>query len=148
LLVAIPSIKLLYIIDGSNYLSKPVCIYKIIGHQWFWSYEFESLDGSVKFDCFLINVLDDGQLRLLETDNIVYLPVLKNLRLLITSTDVLHSWAVPSLGIKLDAIPGRINQVNIIINRIGDFYGQCSEICGINHGFMPIHVIGYNHEII
>jgi len=82
-------------------------------------------------------------LRLLEVDYPLYIPVGIPIKLLITSTDVLHSWAVPSLGVKVDAVPGRLNQVMFLIEREGDFYGQCSELCGVRHGFMPIHVIAY-----
>ena len=97
---------------------------------------------SLSFDSYMVaeDDLKEGQLRLLEVDNPIYLPVGTHVRLLVTSDDVLHSWALPSFGVKLDACPGRLNQTSIFIKREGTFYGQCSEICGVNHGFMPICV--------
>ena len=125
---------------------------KIIGHQWYWSYEYsdpiqeengsETLHDGIAFDSYMIAESDlmMGQLRLLEADNRVALPVNRHIRLLVTSADVLHSWAVPSFGIKVDACPGRLSQASLYILREGTYYGQCSEICGANHGFMPITV--------
>ena len=118
---------------------------KIVGHQWYWSYEYSDFsdnDKSVNFDSYMIttNDLTLGAFRLLETDNRVVLPTNTHIRLLITSADVLHSWAVPSFGIKIDACPGRLSQASLFVKREGLFFGQCSEICGINHGFMPIAV--------
>jgi len=119
----------------------------VIGHQWYWSYEYSDYsttfeDEGVSFDSYMIpdDDLLKGRLRLLEVDNRVHLPTDLFIRVLVTASDVLHSWAVPSLGIKLDACPGRLNQTSLNINREGVFYGQCSEICGINHSFMPIVV--------
>ncbi len=145
-LVAVPSFTLLYSMDE---IIDPMLSLKVIGHQWFWSYEYSDYaalnlteDTSFIFDSYMI--LDEdlalGQFRLLEVDNRVVLPTHTHIRAIITSTDVLHSWAVPSLGIKIDACPGRLNQVSMFINRPGVYYGQCSEICGINHGFMPIAI--------
>jgi cytochrome c oxidase subunit 1 len=146
LIIATPSFSLLYSIDE---LHDPKVTLKIIGHQWYWSYEYSdyainSIDESIMFDSYMITEDDlvTGALRLLEVDNRVVLPVNTSIRLLITSSDVLHSWAVPSLGVKMDACPGRLNQVSLYINRLGIFYGQCSELCGINHAFMPIVVEG------
>jgi cytochrome c oxidase subunit 2 len=144
-LVAIPSFALLYSLEE---LIDPVVTLKIVGHQWYWSYEYSdyvSLNGSVErmnFDSYMVqeNDLTKGAFRLLEVDNRVMLPKKTHIRLLITSADVLHSWAVPSFGIKVDACPGRLSQAALFIKREGTFYGQCSEICGINHGFMPIVV--------
>lgn len=141
MVIAVPSFALLYSIDE---VIDPAVTIKVIGHQWFWSYEYSDysdLDGnSIAFDSYMVS--DDdlviGQLRLLEVDNRVILPSNTHIRALITSTDVLHSWAIPSLGVKMDACPGRLNQVSIFIKREGVFFGQCSEICGIQHGFMPI----------
>lgn len=143
LFIAAPSFSLLYAIDE---LHDPKVTLKIIGHQWYWSYEYSDFnnitnnpDGLI-FDSYMITE-DDltlGALRLLEVDNRVVLPVYTGIRLLITSSDVLHSWAVPSLGVKMDACPGRLNQVSLYLNKVGVFYGQCSELCGINHAFMPI----------
>lgn len=143
-IIAIPSFILLYSIDETL---APRLTIKIIGHQWYWSYECNDIlknNTSIFFnyDSYMINEedLNIGEFRLLEVDAPLYLPVRTHIRLLITSNDVLHSWAVPSLGIKMDAVPGRLNQVMLYIKRTGTFYGQCSEICGINHGFMPIVV--------
>lgn len=115
-------------------------------HQWYWSYEYSDYNNSdepaVAFDSYMIpdDDLVPGQLRLLEVDNRVVFPVNTHIRVIITGADVLHSWAVPSLGVKCDAIPGRLNQVSLFIKRQGVFYGQCSELCGANHAFMPIVV--------
>lgn len=164
IIIALPSFALLYSID---YIETPLITIKIIGHQWYWSYEF--LDPSIiiknllqtntefegknlpdfiedekicSYDSYMAT--DDAvpyrHQRLLKVDNKLYLPVQTHVRLLVTSADVIHSWAVPALGIKLDACPGRLNQTNTFIQRPGNFYGQCSEICGVNHGFMPINV--------
>jgi len=144
LLMAIPSFSLLYSLDE---LIDPSVTLKIVGHQWYWSYEYSdyadaNLNQSINFDSYLISAdeLTRGAFRLLEVDNRVLLPVLTHIRLLITSIDVLHSWAVPSFGIKVDACPGRLSQASLFLKREGVFYGQCSEICGVNHGFMPIVV--------
>jgi len=143
MIIAIPSFALLYSIDE---VIDPAVTLKVIGNQWFFSYEYsdytDKLDKTIQFDSYMIsdNDLTIGQLRLLEVDNRVVLPTKMHIRILITSADVLHSWAVPSLGIKTDACPGRLNQVSLFITRDSVFYGQCSELCGINHGFMPIVV--------
>ena len=118
---------------------------KIIGHQWYWSYEisdFSLINSDIEFDSYMLSS-DDltlGAFRLLEVDNRVILPIKTHIRLLITAADVLHCWAIPSFGIKVDACPGRLNQASLFIKRQGVYYGQCSEICGVNHGFMPIVV--------
>jgi len=144
--IALPSFALLYTMDE---VVDPAVTFKAIGHQWYWSYECndESIldqNTSVDFDSYMVADADlvKGQLRLLEVDNLLMLPVRTHIRLIITSTDVLHSWAVPSLGIRVDAVPGRLNQTSLYLKRQGMFYGQCSEICGVNHGFMPIAVKG------
>jgi heme/copper-type cytochrome/quinol oxidase subunit 2 len=116
------------------------------GHQWYWSYQYPDFlnsDGEfVEFDSYLVpeDDLEPGALRMLEVDNRVIVPELTHVRFIITSGDVIHSLAVPALGIKSDAYPGRLNQVSVFINREGVFYGQCSEICGILHSSMPIVV--------
>mgnify|MGYP001758497554 FL=1 len=139
--IAFPSFKLLYLTDE---VFSPSMTIKAAGHQWYWSYEYSDFlneDGeSIEFDSYMIpeSDLEDGQLRLLDVDNNVVVPVDTNVRFVITGQDVIHSFAVPSLGIKVDAIPGRLNQVSTIIEREGLFYGQCSELCGVLHGFMPI----------
>lgn len=140
LLIAIPSFSLLYAIEDFNTIESSI---KIIGNQWYWTYEFPGNGFEKSFDSVMIPEIDlkeTNGLRLLEVDNRLLLPIEKQIRLFITSTDVLHSWAVPSLGVKMDACPGRLNQVALWINRRGTYYGQCSEICGINHSFMPIVV--------
>eukprot|EP01041_Mallomonas_annulata_P000673 gene673-1294_t len=144
LLLAIPSFALLYSLDE---LIDPDVTLKIIGHQWYWSYEYSDYSSlfngkSVAFDSYMVatNDLTKGAFRLLEVDNRVVLPVKTHIRLLITAADVLHSWAVPAFGIKVDACPGRLTQASLFIKREGLFFGQCSEICGVNHGFMPIAV--------
>jgi cytochrome c oxidase subunit 2 len=140
IVIAIPSFSLLYAMDE---VIDPIITLKVIGSQWYWSYEYsDDIDESIFFDSYMIldEDLDKGQFRLLEVDNRVVVPINTHIRVIITATDVLHSWAVPSLGVKLDACPGRLNQTSMYIKREGVFYGQCSEICGINHGFMPIVV--------
>ncbi|MDQ5928798.1 MAG: cytochrome c oxidase subunit 2, partial [Bacteroidota bacterium] len=147
LLIAVPSFALLYSLDE---LIDPAVTLKVIGHQWYWSYEYadfydESIKvGVINFDSYMVPT-DDlvmGSFRLLEVDNRVVLPINTHIRILVTAADVLHSWAVPSFGIKLDGCPGRLSQTSLFIKRVGVYYGQCSEICGVNHGFMPIVVRG------
>jgi len=139
--IALPSFSLLYSMDAAV---DPAMTLKIIGHQWYWSYEYSDVavttGAHVAFDAYMVpeDDLTAGQLRLLEVDRRVVLPELVPVRLLVTAADVLHSWAMPSLGIKVDAVPGRMNQVTLLADREGTFFGQCSEICGVNHGFMPI----------
>lgn len=145
LFIAVPSFSLLYSMDE---VLDPVITLKVIGHQWYWSYEYSDYNhttednSGINFDSYMIADEDlvTGSFRLLEVDNRIVLPVNTHIRVLITSADVLHSWAVPSFGVKVDACPGRLNQTTIFINRAGVFYGQCSELCGTNHGFMPIAV--------
>ena len=141
--IAFPSFRLLYLMDE---VISPTLTIKVVGHQWYWSYEysdFVSESGqSIDFDSYMIpeSDLELGQFRLLDVDNRVVVPVDTHIRLIITGADVIHSWAVPSLGVKIDAVPGRLNQTSILAERTGVFYGQCSEICGVWHGFMPIAV--------
>nr|YP_010600858.1 cytochrome c oxidase subunit II [Binodoxys communis]WAL07389.1 cytochrome c oxidase subunit II [Binodoxys communis] len=134
--MAIPSLKILYLVEE---IANPFMTLNILGHQWYWSYEYSDFKN-VEFDSFMINTnsLDKGDFRLLEVDNHLVLPFMMNVRGLVSSLDVIHSWAMPSLGIKVDATPGRINQLMLNMNRVGIYYGQCSEICGLNHSFMPI----------
>ncbi|RYX87807.1 cytochrome c oxidase subunit II [bacterium] len=142
--IAIPSFALLYSMEEKFDVSLTV---KAIGHQWYWEYQYALTDykqGDLYFgfDSYMLSDadLEVGSLRLLETDTTALMPVYHRIRLLTTSTDVIHSWALPAAGVKMDAIPGRLNQVNLYFNRPGHFYGQCSELCGVNHGFMPISV--------
>nr|YP_010010547.1 cytochrome c oxidase subunit II [Crossaster papposus]QOH99553.1 cytochrome c oxidase subunit 2 [Crossaster papposus] len=134
--IALPSLQLLYLMDETN---NPFLTIKAIGHQWYWSYEYADYN-EIEFDSYMIPTPDlaSGNPRLLEVDNRLTLPSQTPIRVLVSSADVLHSWTIPSLGIKIDAVPGRLNQVNFFISRCGLFYGQCSEICGANHSFMPI----------
>lgn len=138
--IAYPSFNLLYSLDDLN---DPVLTIKIIGHQWYWSYEFLDLNfESREFNAYMVPT-DDlvlGEFRLLTTDNQLSLPKLVPIKLLVTSADVLHCWTIPSFGIKIDACPGRLNEASLFVKRSGLYFGQCSEICGVNHGFMPIMV--------
>ena len=150
--ISIPSFYMLYLSEESIGTLLTV---KAVGFQWYWTYDYTDLfpfwynlkTSELDVDDFLIESYmepteylskTEGQFRLLETDNILILPTNLHLRLIITSMDTLHSFALPSLGLKVDAIPGRLNKIDIFIYRMGVFYGQCSEICGIGHGFMPI----------
>jgi cytochrome c oxidase subunit 2 len=148
--VAVPSFALLYSIDE---ILDPAVTLKVVGHQWYWSYEYSdysSEDGeTINFDSYMIpedDLSDMGQLRLLEVDNRVILPINTHIRVIVTAADVLHCWGIPSFAMKVDACPGRLNQTSLFIKRAGTFYGQCSEICGVNHGFMPIVVEGVELE--
>nr|UPL65288.1 cytochrome c oxidase subunit II [Appolonius crassus] len=133
--IALPSLHLLYLIDETN---NPMMTIKAIGHQWYWSYEYSDFNN-IEFDSYM-KTYEDNEFRLLDVDNRTILPMNTQIRILVTAADVLHSWAMPSLGIKIDATPGRLNQGSIKINRPGVMFGQCSEICGANHSFMPIVV--------
>ena len=162
LILSIPSFTLLYAMDEA---AAPDLSIKIIGHQWFWCYELDdlvktkicemwSLKKVLRYTSYLL-VLDgvpefkgEGFFRLLETTKRILLPVKTFLRLLITSADVLHSWSVPSFGIKMDACPGRLNQINLFIEKTGMYFGACYEICGVQHGFMPICVVATFKETI
>ena len=148
--VAVPSFALLYSMDE---ILDPAVTLKVVGHQWYWSYEYSdytSSEGeSINFDSYMIPEEDltfDGPLRLLEVDNRIVLPINTHIRVIVTAADVLHCWAIPSFAMKIDACPGRLNQTSLFIKRVGIFYGQCSEICGVNHGFMPIVVEGVELE--
>jgi len=146
LFVAFPSLQLLYSMDE---IVDPSLTIKAIGHQWYWSYEYSDLEGdSIEFDSYMIPTsdLEVGDLRLLEVDNRVVIPVNTQVRVVISGADVIHSFAIPSLGVKADAIPGRLNQASFLIKRPGVYYGQCSEICGSDHSFMPIVVEGVSQE--
>nr|WNX95045.1 cytochrome c oxidase subunit II [Erimystax harryi] len=137
-LIALPSLRILYLMDEVN---DPHLTIKAMGHQWYWSYEYTDYED-LGFDSYMIPTQDltPGQFRLLETDHRMVVPMESPIRVLVSAEDVLHSWAIPSLGVKMDAVPGRLNQTAFIASRPGVFYGQCSEICGANHSFMPIVV--------
>nr|YP_089639.1 cytochrome c oxidase subunit II [Gegeneophis ramaswamii]AAS13695.1 cytochrome c oxidase subunit II [Gegeneophis ramaswamii] len=138
IVIALPSLRILYLMDG---ISNPHLTIKSIGHQWYWSYEFTDYQ-MLTFDSYMTPTadLEHGQFRLLEVDNRMIVPTESPIRMLISAEDVLHSWTVPSLGVKTDAVPGRLNQTTFITTRPGVYFGQCSEICGANHSFMPIVV--------
>nr|WRQ18214.1 cytochrome c oxidase subunit 2 [Japanagallia trifurcata] len=142
--IAMPSLRILYMIEETK---APLVSVKAVGHQWYWSYEYSDFK-SIEFDSYMKPTpqLNKNEFRLLDTDNRMVLPFNTQIRILITSADVIHSWTIPSLGIKIDASPGRINQGNILISRPGLFFGQCSEICGSNHSFMPIVMESVNFK--
>ena len=139
--IAFPSFKLIYLIDE---VVDPAVTVKVVGHQWYWSYEYSDYqdidNGAVAYDSYLVPTedLELGDFRLLEVDNALVVPAETHVRVIVTADDVIHCWTVPSLGVKVDAIPGRLNQTAFLATREGTFYGQCSEICGVNHAFMPI----------
>lgn len=136
ILIALPSLRLLYIIDE---IYNPLLTVKRIGHQWYWSYEYSDYTN-VEFDSYILPTTDlkTFNFRLLDVNNRLILPYNTQIRIISTSIDVIHSWTIPSLGIKIDRTPGRLNQTNFNINRTGLLFGQCSEICGANHSFIPI----------
>nr|YP_009258896.1 cytochrome c oxidase subunit II [Lophonectes gallus]AID59853.1 cytochrome c oxidase subunit II [Lophonectes gallus] len=138
ILIALPSLRLLYMMDE---VSSPHVTVKAVGHQWYWTYEYTDYED-LEFDAYMLPTsdLNPGQFRLLEADHRMVVPAESPVRMLVTAEDVLHSWALPALGVKVDAVPGRLNQTTFIVDRPGVFYGQCSEICGANHSFMPIVV--------
>lgn len=164
-LIAIPSFALLYAMDE---IIDPKVTVKAIGYQWFWNYEYAETKDEILFDdktdflgynlreyrnylnfdsvMYTYDELPFGFHRLLDVDHQMILPINVHIRLMITGGDVIHSWSVPALGIKVDAIPGRMNQVGVFVKREGIFYGQCSELCGVNHGFMPIAVKAVNYD--
>ena len=135
--IGIPSLKLQYMMDEILDAEQTI---KAIGNQWYWSYEYTDYENSPVFDSFMIGYdnQEQGQHRQQSVDNNVVLPVNTNIRILVSSNDVIHCFAVPSLAQKADAMPGRQNSMGLIINRPSFYYGQCSELCGAYHGFMPI----------
>lgn len=146
LLIAIPSLLVLFALDE---IGTPSITLKAVGHQWYWSYEVvtttvneygQEETSTSSFDSYMVPTaeLEFGGHRNLQVDNVLRLPINTHIRLIVTSMDVLHSWAMPAFGVKIDCVPGRLNQSGMYIDRYGIFYGQCSEICGANHGFMPI----------
>lgn len=134
--IALPSLQLLYLLDEVN---RPLISVKAIGHQWYWSYEYRDFKN-FEFDSYIIppNEITLNHFRLLDVDNRTVIPFNSQIRLVITAADVIHSWTIPTLRVKVDATPGRLNQISFLINRTGLLYGQCSEICGANHRFIPI----------
>nr|BCL84893.1 cytochrome c oxidase subunit 2 [Nodularia douglasiae biwae] len=146
LILAIPSVRLLYLLDE---VGGPMVSMKAIGHQWYWEYEYGDGNDVVSFDSYMVGGLEvsEGGYRLLEVDNRCVLPYGVDSRVLVSSADVIHAWALPSLGVKADAIPGRINQLGVHLMSSGVMFGQCSEICGVNHSFMPISVESVSPEV-
>nr|YP_009726419.1 cytochrome c oxidase subunit II [Batracomorphus lateprocessus]QHW07510.1 cytochrome c oxidase subunit II [Batracomorphus lateprocessus] len=141
IMVALPSIRILYLIEE---MSEPMLTFKSIGNQWFWSYEYSDFK-KIEFESFMKpNKMEN--IRIMETDNRLILPMKTKIRMITTSTDVIHSWTIQSLGIKVDSMPGRINQAKMLISRPGIYFGQCSEICGANHSFMPIMIESINFK--
>jgi cytochrome c oxidase subunit 2 len=145
LAIAFPSIKALYYLDE---VIKRVFSVKVVGHQWYWSYEYPFITKNAGYDRYMkqTNDLGKGEFRLLDTDNRIILFNKVITQIIVTSSDVIHSWTVPALGIKIDAIPGRIRQAACFPLYTGIFYGQCSEICGVNHRFMPIKLEVLSHR--
>lgn len=141
LYISYPSFTLLYVLDE---VLTPSMTIKVVGLQWYWKYEYSDfiLDTgeTIEYESYVIpdDMLEEGQLRLLDTDTSIVVPVDTHIRFVVTSNDVIHCFTIPSLGFKVDATPGRLNQVSALIQREGVYYGQCSELCGVNHGFMPI----------
>nr|AZL93480.1 cytochrome c oxidase subunit 2 [Synergus sp. ZJUH_2016033] len=140
IIMVIPSLKILYLTDE---MYTPLMSIKCIGHQWYWKYEFSDF-YNLNFESFMNKNINLNSFRLLDVDNNLILPMNLQIRLLISSFDVIHSFTIPSMGIKIDGIPGRINQLNLFMNRPGMYFGQCSEICGANHSFMPIVIESTN----
>ena len=146
IVIAVPSFKILY---KNDRIEEPDMVLKVTGHQWYWSYEYPDHDG-IAFSSYMVQEKDlkEGQKRLLSTDNVVVLPVDTNISVLVSSAegDVIHSWDVPSFGVKIDAIPMRMNETWFRITKPGIYYGQCSEICGKDHAFMPIEIHAVTKE--
>jgi cytochrome c oxidase subunit 2 len=142
--IAVPSFKVLYFMEKTEAADMTL---KVVGHQWYWEYQYPDHED-LTFSSYMVpdEDIQPGQHRLLETDNRIVLPVDSNIRIIITAGDVLHSWAMPALGVKKDAIPGRLNETWARIDREGVYYGQCSEICGTNHGYMPITIEAVSKE--
>nr|ALO70988.1 cytochrome c oxidase subunit 2 [Pselaphinae sp. 3 EF-2015] len=134
--IALPSLQILYLLDE---MINPIITIKTIGHQWYWSYEYTDFKN-IEFDSYMIsqNDMNINNFRLLDVDNRLVIPYNSQIRMMVTAQDVLHSWTIPSISVKIDAVPGRLNQTNFFINKTGIYFGQCSEICGANHSFMPI----------
>nr|YP_011014864.1 cytochrome c oxidase subunit II [Thabena yunnanensis]WQB38545.1 cytochrome c oxidase subunit II [Thabena yunnanensis] len=138
IMIAMPSLKILYLMEE---VLNPSITIKTIAHQWYWSYEMSD-KKKIEFESYMTN--ENQKIRLMEVDNRITLPFSTKTRMIITSSDVIHSWSMPSMGIKMDAVPGRLNQVSFTIKKPGIFMGQCSEICGANHSFMPITMESIN----
>nr|QPN49673.1 cytochrome c oxidase subunit II [Lycorma delicatula] len=138
--IAIPSIKTLYLMEE---VIKPSITIKTIGHQWYWSYEYSD-SKKMEFESYMKPQTESPSFRLIEVDNRMVIPFSTQIRMIVSSSDVIHSWTIPSMGVKMDAIPGRLNQISLMTKNPGVFFGQCSEICGMNHSFMPITMESIN----
>nr|QPN53235.1 cytochrome c oxidase subunit II [Lycorma delicatula]QPN53248.1 cytochrome c oxidase subunit II [Lycorma delicatula] len=138
--IAIPSIKTLYLMEE---VIKPSITIKTIGHQWYWSYEYSD-SKKMEFESYMKPQTELTSFRLIEVDNRMVIPFSTQIRMIVSSSDVIHSWTIPSMGVKMDAIPGRLNQISLMTKNPGVFFGQCSEICGMNHSFMPITMESIN----
>nr|WQB38558.1 cytochrome c oxidase subunit II [Acanalonia sp.] len=134
--IAMPSLSILYMMEE---MINPSLTIKTIGHQWYWSYEYSD-KKKIEFESYMSKHEKKNNFRLIDVDNRSMMPFSTKMRMILTSSDVIHSWTIPSLGVKMDAVPGRLNQISMMINKPGVFFGQCSEICGTNHSFMPIVV--------
>jgi len=141
--LGIPSIRLLYLLDE---VFNPILSLKTTGHQWYWSYEYTDFNR-IEFDSFIKPNSKPNEIRLIDTDNQAFIPINTQIRNIVTAADVLHAWTIPSLGIKVDAVPGRLNQINFISPNPGSYHGQCSEVCGTNHRFIPITINSVNLKI-
>ena len=144
IVIAIPSFQILY---KNDRIENPDMTLKISGYQWYWGYEYPDHDG-ISFNSYMVKTedLQPGQKRLLSTDNVVVLPIDTNIAILVTGEDVIHAWTIPAFGVKIDAMPGRVNETWFRINKPGIYYGQCSEICGKDHAYMPIEVHAVTKE--
>lgn len=141
-LIAFPSLRLLYLIEECNIYDLTI---KVLGHQWYWSYEYSDFGQNI-FDSYIKE--DNNRIfRLLNVDNSLIVPYDVNIRIIIRGADVIHSWTIPSLGVKADAVPGRLNQLSLLFNRVGLYSGECSEICGANHSFIPIMISVVSRDI-
>nr|YP_010990567.1 cytochrome c oxidase subunit II [Kodaianella bicinctifrons]WOW98881.1 cytochrome c oxidase subunit II [Kodaianella bicinctifrons] len=138
--IALPSLKILYLMEE---IINPSITVKTIGHQWYWTYEYSD-KKKIEFESYMTSPETKKKMRLMDVDNRMKLPFLTETRMIISSSDVIHSWTIPSLGMKMDAVPGRLNQISFSIKKPGIFMGQCSEICGTNHSFMPITMESMN----
>nr|YP_010235823.1 cytochrome c oxidase subunit II [Youtuus erythrus]QTD82441.1 cytochrome c oxidase subunit 2 [Youtuus erythrus] len=138
--IAMPSLKILYIMEE---MINPSITIKVLGHQWYWTYEYSD-KKKMEIESYMINKTKKNEFRLLEVSNRMIIPFMTQTRMIISSSDVIHSWTIQPLGIKMDAIPGRLNQTSIMMKKPGIFFGQCSEICGMNHSFMPISLESIN----
>ncbi|MDH5721833.1 MAG: cytochrome c oxidase subunit II [Alphaproteobacteria bacterium] len=144
IIIAVPSFKILY---QNDKIAEPEMTLKVTGYQWYWGYEYPD-QGGINFLSYMVKdeEIKDGQKRLLSTDNVVVLPIETNIALLVTAADVIHAWTIPAFGVKIDAVPFRTNETWFRINKPGVYYGQCSEICGKDHTYMPIEVHAVTKE--